>query len=74
MRRFLGTAGLLLSSFVLFVPSGGCGDDDNHGPVCREQCGPSKPYCGPDGECVECVSHADCEPGKTCGKDYKCHG
>lgn len=73
MRRVFSVLGLILCSSVLLVPAGGCGDDDD-GPACREQCGPKKPYCGPNGECVECEFHSDCAPGQTCGKDYECHG
>jgi len=73
MRRWIGGVVLLAASSLL-LGSAGCGDDDDGGYHCREQCGPKRPYCAPDGSCVECVYNNDCGPGQFCDKDYECKG
>ncbi len=74
MRRLLGSIGLLLGFSLLIAPAAGCGSDNPPGPYCPQACGGQKPYCGPNGTCVQCLGNPDCGPGQYCGNDFKCHG
>lgn len=71
MRHWIGGFALLMAAASM-LSSAGCGDDDDGGPPCREQCGPKKPFCGPNGSCVECYEDFDCGGGQHCSKDYEC--
>jgi len=71
MRKWIGGMALL-AGLGLLAGSSGCGDD-HHGPdPCGGQCTPSRPFCSPDGHCVECVYNSDCPPGYVCNKNYEC--
>lgn len=72
MRQLIGGLALF-ATISLLLASAGCGDDDD-GYQCREQCSAKRPYCGPDGSCVECVYNTDCGSGEFCNKDYECKG
>jgi Cys-rich repeat protein len=69
-KRFGGL--VLFAGLVLLSGSSGCGDDHHNPDPCRGQCSPGKPYCAPDGKCVECVYNSDCPPGDFCNKNYEC--
>lgn len=74
MLRLLGSFCLLMSSLLLFAPASGCGGDNPPpGPYCPQACGGKRPFCAPNGSCVECLGNPDCGPGHYCGNDYKCH-
>jgi len=71
MPRLIRSCALFLAASFL-VASAGCGDDDD-GPRCEEVCGDKKPFCGPNGKCVECVYNSDCSPNAVCGENFECH-
>ena len=47
------------------------GEPASSGCITNNDCGGSHPYCGPGGECVECIAPTECGAAQTC-VNYHC--